>query len=105
MITGNYPQKSGIVNNSFYDPDMREGYKIGHKSMENPKFYNGKPFWHVVEDNGLKSASYFWLASDIPVNGQLPSYYRKFNKTTPDQKIFDQAIKWFEIVDVSKRPN
>lgn len=98
IITGSYPENSGIINNSFYDPELGKEYTIAKSdTIRDADFYKRKPLWEIAQDYGITAASYFWLSSDVAVNGKYPKYYRKFNMETPGQDIIDQAVSWFKM--------
>ena len=103
IATGLHPNNHGIVNNSFYDKELGY-YAIGNrKSVENGNFYFGEPIWVTAEKQGVKSASYFWVGSEAPIQGIQPTYWKKYsNKTTFEQKI-DTVIHWFSLPE-SERP-
>lgn len=103
MITGSYPENHGIVDNSFYDPQLKRSYSIGKSSMKEPVFYKRYPMWQVVEMNNIKSASYFWLGSDIKINGRTPTYYFPFDLGTSQMKRVNQVLDWYRL-PVDDRP-
>ena len=46
LATGLYPDHHGIINNSFFAPDLNGIYSMGNRSMvENPDAYFGEPIW------------------------------------------------------------
>ena len=46
IATGLYPDNHGIVQNTFYDPDMDAHYKLrDREAVENGAFYGGEPIW------------------------------------------------------------
>lgn len=103
IVTGLHPDHHGIVNNSFHDSELGY-YAIGNrKSVENGAFYQGEPIWVTAEKQGVKSASYFWVGSEAPIQGIQPTYWKKYNqKTTFEQKI-DTVIHWFSLPE-NERP-
>ena len=79
IATGLHPNNHGIVNNSFYDKELGY-YAIGNrKSVENGNFYFGEPIWVTAEKQGVKSASYFWVGSEAPIQGIQPTYWKKYS--------------------------
>jgi predicted AlkP superfamily pyrophosphatase or phosphodiesterase len=70
LATGLYPDHHGIINNSFYAPDLGRIYRIGHTAMvRNPGSYFGEPIWVTAERQGVKAASYFWVGSEAAIMG------------------------------------
>lgn len=105
IVTGLYPGNHGLVDNTFYDPGTRIVYKSKNKSaMADPRFYGGTPLWLLAQQQGLKSASYFWIGSEVAIQGTLPSYYLKYNESMPDKNRIEQVISWLELPD-DERPH
>lgn len=105
LITGLYPGNHGLVDNHFHDLEQGKHYKLGdRKLVEDPSFYGGKPLWQLVQDHGMKSASFFWVGSEAPVHGRFPDYYFIYNDSISNQRRIDQVIEWFQLPG-DKRPN
>jgi alkaline phosphatase D len=97
LATGLYPDNHGIINNSFYAPDLDRIYRIGNASMvTNPDSYFGEPIWVTAEQQGVKSASYFWVGSEADIMGQSPSYWHAYNESIPYLDRVDQIIDWLK---------
>lgn len=97
LATGLYPDHHGIINNSFYAPDLQGVYRIGDVSMvTNPDSYFGEPIWVTAEQQGVKSASYFWVGSEADIMGQSPSYWYAYNESVPYVTRVDQVIRWLK---------
>eukprot|EP00795_Rhopilema_esculentum_P004153 gene4153-20335_t len=60
--------------------------------------------WNTVRRQGLKSASYFWVGSEVNIGGLLPNYWKRYNGNVPFEDRVDQVLKWLEM-DPSERPN
>ena len=72
-------------------------------AVENPAFYGGEPVWVTAEKKGVKSASFFWVGSEAPVDGIQPSYWKKYDETVTYEARIDTVIKWLGY-PVPKRP-
>ena len=104
LATGLYPDHHGIINNSFYAPELGGIYRIGDTDMvTNPDAYFGEPLWVTAEKQGTKSASYFWVGSEADIMGILPSYWYAYNGDVPYLSRVDQVIKWLKL-PLSERP-
>ncbi len=105
IVTGLYPGHHGLVDNSFYDPKLDLQYSTSNRSVvENPAFYGGTPLWQLVQQNGMKSASYFWVGSEAPVTGSFPDYYHIYDGAVPNETRINAAIDWLNL-PTSERPN
>jgi predicted AlkP superfamily pyrophosphatase or phosphodiesterase len=80
LATGLYPSHHGLVDNTFFDPALGKGYRIGDtKAVTNPAFYGGTPIWVLAEQQKMLSASFFWVGSEAPIKETFPTYYYRFN--------------------------
>jgi predicted AlkP superfamily pyrophosphatase or phosphodiesterase len=62
IITGLYPEHHGIVANMFYDPTRKEAYTYHDaKSVGDGTWYGGTPLWVLAEQQGMRSACFFWV--------------------------------------------
>lgn len=98
MATGLYPDHHGIVQNSFYDPEMDRTYKISdRKAVEDPLFYGGEPIWVTAEKQGVTSASFYWVGSETPVQGIQPTYWKRYQHDFPFEQRIDTVIHWLSL--------
>jgi len=104
IATGLYPDHHGLINNSFYAPDLGLLYRIGDRSMvENPDFYGGEPIWNTAEKQGMISASFFWVGSEAPVGGMHPTYWKHYDGRVPFRARVDTVISWLKL-PLEERP-
>lgn len=98
MATGLHPDHNGLVNNSFYAAELDSIYRLGDRyAVENPSFYGGEPIWVTAENQGVKSASFFWVGSETPIKGKQPSIWKKFDKTVPYTDRADSVVSWLQL--------
>ena len=75
IATGLVPDHNGIVNGSFWNPDTQEVFSMGDSvTRYNPAYYLGEPIWVTAEKAGVKTASIYWVGSDVAIEGVLPTY-------------------------------
>lgn len=105
IITGLYPEHSGIVSNSFYDPARNEHYSYRDKqTADDGSWYSGTPLWSLAEQQGMRSACFFWPGSEAKIAGERPSYYLDYDSHYPEMKRIDQVIAWLKLPP-SERPH
>jgi predicted AlkP superfamily pyrophosphatase or phosphodiesterase len=105
IVTGLYPEHHGIVANSFYDPARKETYSYtSPKAATDGSWYGGTPLWVLAEQQGMRSACFFWPASEAEIQGKRPSYYLAYNDALPDDKRVDQVLAWLQLPP-EKRPH
>ena len=104
IATGLYPDNHGLVNNSFWAPDLEKFYRIGNRDMvQNPDFYGGEPIWNTAEKQGIRSASFFWVGSEAPIQGMHPSYWKIYDGSVPFNDRVDTVLHWLQL-PIEKRP-
>lgn len=104
IVTGLYPDNHGIVQNSFYDPEMDAYYKLGDRSaVENGDFYGGEPIWVTAEKQGLRTGSFFWVGSEAPVKGVYPTRWKKYDHNFNYEARVDSVISWLQLPE-KQRP-
>ena len=98
IITGMYPGSHGLVDNKFFSPSLQKIYSIPDRSaVQNPDFYGGTPLWQWFQQHGIKTASYFWVGSEAPIQGQFPTYYHIYDQNIPYSKRVDEVMNWFRL--------
>jgi alkaline phosphatase D len=105
IATGLYPDHNGLVNNSFYAPDLNLVYRIGDRTMvANAAFYGGEPIWVTADKAGVKTASFYWVGSEARVMGMQPDYWKAFDEEVPFSDRVDTVLKWLALPE-RKRPH
>src|SRR5271156_2064002 len=97
IITGLYPEHHGIVANSFYEPVRKEIYSYHDKTVSDGTWYGGTPLWVLAEQQGMRSAAFFWVGSEAEIQGVRPSYYLKFDASFPNSKRVEQVLAWLHL--------
>ncbi|XP_028512948.1 ectonucleotide pyrophosphatase/phosphodiesterase family member 3 isoform X1 [Exaiptasia diaphana] len=97
IVTGLYPVHHGIVSNSFYDPKLKEAFGIGKPTSFDPKWWKGEPLWQAAMKNDLVTASYFFVGSEIPIEGMLPNFTFIYNQSHPFETRVDTVLSWLDL--------
>jgi len=98
IVTGLYPEHHGVVANSFYDPERKEIYSYRDpKTVGDGSWYGGTPLWVLAEQQGMRSACFFWVGSEADIQGVRPSYYLKFDGKYPNAKRVEQVLAWLKL--------
>jgi len=105
LVTGLYPEHHGIVANSFYDPDRKQVYSYRDpKTVADGSWYGGVPLWSLAEKQGMRTACFFWPASEAEIAGERPSYYLHFDNKIDDNERIDQVVAWLKL-PLEQRPH
>ncbi len=90
IVTGLYPEHTGLVANSFLDPARGARYSmIDSQAVTDGSWYSGVPLWSLAESQGMRTASLLWVGSEAKIAGFLPSWYAHYdvkNEPTPESQ-------------------
>lgn len=105
IVTGLYPAHHGLVDNSFYDRGRQQIYGMQDKKMvADPYWYGGTPLWVLAEQQQMIAASFYWVASEAPIQQLPPTYHYFYNeKIGIDQRI--ETVKQWLALPKDKRPH
>jgi len=99
MATGVYPDRHGILHNSFYDRES--GF---HSYPDDANLIDSAPIWVLAEQEGITTGVYFWVGSETQWNGWQAKYkYAPFDANIKEEEKIDQVIEWLEM-DEAIRP-
>lgn len=95
IVTGQYPERHGIVGNRFYDPARKQAYALGNATdVKDGSWYRGEPIWVTAEKQGMVSASYFWAGSEADIEGIRPTIWKPYDPTVPNASRVDSVLAW-----------
>lgn len=105
LVTGMYPSHTGFVDNLFYDPEKSDYFSMSSREkISDGSRLNGTPLWSLAEQQGVLSASLFWVASNSDAGKLRPTYYYDYHeKFSPEQKI-SIVMNWLKLPE-EKRPH
>ena len=105
LVTGLLPGNHGLVGNSFFSRSKNAWYRISNKeAVTDPTWYSGIPIWTLAEMQGMLSASFFWVGSEAPIEGILPTYLYPYDGSVPNDFRIEQVVDWLEL-PANKRPH
>ncbi len=102
IVTGLYPEHSGLVANGFLDPAREaEGkpakYGIGNSAaVTDGSWYSGVPLWSLAEKQGMRTACLFWPGSEAEIAGERPTDSLKFDDTLDETARIDLVLDWLK---------
>ena len=107
LATGLVPDHHGIVNSQFWAPEKGELFSMGDSATRyNPYYFGGEPIWVTAKKQGVKSASIYWVGSDVAIQGLYPDYYLRWDnepRLTYAQRV-DEALRIAKLPE-SERPS
>lgn len=105
IVTGMYAGHHGLVGNEMWDPARRRRYQTGRAELTgDASWYGGEPVWVTAERQGVKSASFFWPASNAAIGGVRPTYWKEYDESVPDTARVDTLLAWLRL-PAERRPH
>lgn len=93
LATGTHPDRHGIVDNRFEDPERGRFDYSGDAS-----WLEAEPLWAAAERQGVPSAVFFWVGSETPWHGVAASLLRTpFDPQVPESAKVDQLLAWLDL--------
>ncbi len=100
LVTGVSPDRHGLVNNFFIDPERGP-----FKKRDIPTWIEVEPLWSWLEARGVATASYHWVGSEGEwPGGRAPTHWRRFSASTRPLKKVETILGWLDEVEASRRP-
>ena len=98
IATGLVPDHHGLVNNSFYDLKLGKSFSVGNKDARfDSDFYGGEPIWVTAAKQGVRTASFYWVGSDVAVHGIHPDYWKSYDESVSFISRIDTIVKWLSL--------
>jgi predicted AlkP superfamily pyrophosphatase or phosphodiesterase len=98
LVTGLRPEHHGIVAMDFYDPLRKESYTFSNsKENSDGSWYQGTPLWVLAEQQGMRSACFFWPGSEAAIDGVRPTFYLHYDESIGDEVRVEQVIAWLKL--------
>lgn len=105
IVTGLYPSHEGLVNNAFYDANLKKFFSYKGKTANDSTWYNGGiPVWVLAEQQKMLSASFYWVGSEAPVKGIRPTYWYHYNEKIGIHDRIQTVVNWLSL-PADKRPH
>lgn len=101
IATGLYPENNGVMDNSTYAPEINTTFRMSDQN--DARWFQGEPIWVTAEQQGVRAATMFWVGSAAPVADTLPSYWRQFDGSVPNEARVQQVFDWLDLPE-SQRP-
>jgi alkaline phosphatase D len=105
LATGMYAEHHGLIANYFYDDSLEAVYRLSDRSVvEDARFYGGEPIWITAEKQGVRSASYFWVGTEAPIQGRHPTIWKRYDHHFPFAARIDSVAAWLQLPE-ERRPH
>jgi predicted AlkP superfamily pyrophosphatase or phosphodiesterase len=105
LVTGLYPGRHGIVENSFFDPVRNAAYSFRNEAtVTDGTWYGGEPIWVTGESQGMVTACFFWPGSEAAIKGVRPTFWNKYDGTVSNARRVETVLDWLRRPD-TQRPH
>ena len=106
LATGLTPDHHGIITNTFWDRERGVEFSLGNKDTRSKGYYyGGDPVWLTAKHQGVKTATVFWVGSDVAIQGEHPTYWLDYQTQQLDYPgRVDEIIKLLSQPE-DKRPH
>lgn len=105
IATGMYPDNHGILSNTFYSNKKQKVYSIRNRDVvTDGDFYGGTPIWMLADRNNMVTASYFFVGSDVEIQGVRPTYSKDYDGKVKNETRISQVLEWLAL-PVKQRPH
>lgn len=102
IATGLYPDHHGIVQNSFYDPNLDRTFRMGDReAVQDSIFWEGDAIWETAAKQGIRCASYFWVGSESDEYFR-PAYRKYYQNGFPYLQQVDTIFHWLSLPSDSR---
>ena len=79
LATGLVPDHHGIIANRFWDRERGVEFSLSNKDTRSKGYYyGGDPVWLTAKRQGVKTATVFWVGSDVTIKDDHPTYWRDY---------------------------
>jgi len=96
IVTGLYPEHHGIVSNTMYDSGFDATFALDRAESRRARWWSGEPIWLTARHHGLRTAAYFWPGTAVPIHGEYPDRWRRYDGSIPYEARIDTVLKWLD---------
>ena len=98
LVTGVAPERHGLVDNSFIDPERGL-----FRKKEIATWIEVEPLWSQLARRGIVSASYYWVGSEGAwPGGHAPRYWKPFSSATNEETKVVQILAWLDLPEADR---
>jgi predicted AlkP superfamily pyrophosphatase or phosphodiesterase len=94
IVTGLYPAHHGIVDNHFVDPIDGARFRYTAPEARQARWWQGEALWTTAERQGVRTASFFWVGSDVDDPAKRPHTWKLFDNDVPNASRVDSVLAW-----------
>lgn len=96
LATGLHPKNHGLISNYPYDREIGRAFSRATDTQD-PAWWGGEPIWITAEKQGAKAATYFWVGSEVPIDGIRPSLWKPFDQKKDYAERVEEVLGWLDL--------
>lgn len=97
IVTGLYADHHGVVGNTMYDPEFDGWFSLRmREEIANGRWWGGEPIWVTAENQGRKTATYFWPGSEAEIGGVRPTYWMRYDGSVSYRSRVRKVLQWLD---------
>jgi alkaline phosphatase D len=96
LATGLHPMHHGVVSNYPYDRKMGRAFNRATDTRD-PAWWGGEPIWITAEKQGVKAATYFWVGSEVAIDGIQPTFWKPYDQNKDYGERVDEVLSWLKL--------
>lgn len=100
LATGLVPDRHGIIGNQFKVAKSGRVFRLGNDVARDGKKYGGDPLWLTAKHQGVKSATVYWVGSDVAVQGDHANYWKDYAQ----KPLLTLPERVHEVIKLLKKP-
>jgi predicted AlkP superfamily pyrophosphatase or phosphodiesterase len=100
LVTGDRPDRHGIVGNTMTDPAMPGvTFRMSAKNVTaNARWWDeATPIWVTAERHGLRTATMFWPGSDVAIDDVRPTDWLPYDNDMTSDDRTEKLLSWFDV--------
>lgn len=95
IVTGLYPARHGIINNTMFDPVAGEFFRYNVPAIAGQsRWWGGEPIWVTAIKQGGRGGCWFWPGSEAEIGGVRPTAWQAYDATLSFEKRLDGLAAW-----------
>ena len=103
LVTGLYAEHHGIVGNGFWDPVRQAAFDA--QAVDDASWYRGEPIWVTAERQGMVTATFGWVGSELAIGGVRPTrWWGPAERRLPASAKMDTVLAWLAL-PAARRPH
>jgi alkaline phosphatase D len=102
IATGLYPEHHGMTLNAPYDRRLGRIFNV-RQDVQDPAGWLGEPIWISAEKQGIITANYFWVGSQVTIDGIQARYWKPYRQDKDYAERIAEVLAWLDL-PAAQRP-